>query len=59
MNPLATIATLALVALGLMAWACWRARRRAHDWRDDWCTFDCWAPDGQQGPCRDCPGRRG
>lgn len=58
MSPLATIATLALVALGLMAWAAWSARRRARDWREDWCTFDCWAEDGQQGPCRDCAGRR-
>lgn len=60
MNPLIIIAALACIALGGMAIACLEARFKAyeHDWREDWCTFDCWAPDGQQGPCRDCAGRR-
>lgn len=67
MNPLTAIAALALAAFGLMAWACWRARRRAlrvaelempHDWREDWCVPECMAAHEQDGPCLDCPARR-
>lgn len=67
MNQLTTIAALALVAFGLMAYACWRARRRAlrvaelekpRDWREDWCVPECMAAHEQDGPCLDCPARR-
>ena len=62
MNPLTTIA-----ALALMAWACWRARRRAlriaelekpRDWRETWCCPECYADHRQKGPCLDCAARR-
>lgn len=58
MSELFIILALAAVVVGLCAYAAWSARRRARDWREDWCTFDCWAEDGQQGPCKDCSGRR-
>lgn len=67
MNPLTTIAALALAAFGLMAYACWRARRRAlrvaelekpRDWREEWCCPECYADHKQGGPCADCPARR-
>lgn len=64
MNPLTAIAALALAAFGLMAWACWRARRRAlrvekpRDWREDWCCPECYADHRQTGPCLDCAARR-
>ena len=64
MNPLTTIAALALVAFGLMAWACWRARCRAlrgekpRDWRDKWCCPECMAAHDQTEPCADCLARR-
>ena len=67
MNPLTTIAALALAAFGLMAFACWRARRRAlrvaelekpRDWREEWCCPECYADHRQQGPCLDCAARR-
>lgn len=67
MNPLTTIAALALTAFGLMAWACWRARRMAlriaelekpRDWREDWCVPECMAAHDQTEPCGDCPARR-
>ena len=51
-----TGAVLALFA-ELVAWPYWQARRPT-DWRDDWCSWDCWAPDGQDGPCEDCPWTR-
>jgi len=64
MNPLTTIAALALTAFGLMAWACWRARRRAlrvekpRDWREEWCCPECMAAHDQTEPCADCQARR-
>lgn len=59
MNPLTTIAALALVAFGLMAYACWRARRRAErDWRETWCCPECYAAHDQKEPCGDCLARR-
>lgn len=57
MNPKAVIATLVIIVICAIAYGCWEARHRERDWREDWCTFDCWAPDGQQGPCKDCPAR--
>lgn len=57
-------AALVLAAFGLMAWACWRARRRAlrvekpRDWRETWCVPECMAAHEQDGPCLDCPARR-
>lgn len=59
MNPLTTIAALACVAFGGMAWACHDARRSAErDWREDWCCPECYAAHEQDGPCGDCPARR-
>lgn len=29
------------------------------DWRSEHCCLECWAPDGQEKPCEDCPARRG
>lgn len=67
MNPLTTIAALALAAFGLMSYACWQARRKAlrvaelekpRDWREDWCVPECYADHRQTGPCLDCPARR-
>lgn len=59
MNPLTTIAALALAAFGLMTWACWRAKRRAErDWREEWCCPECMAAHDQKEPCGDCPARR-
>lgn len=61
MTPLAAIAALAAIVLLAIAIACgeaWLRAKRGRDWREDWCTFDCWAEDGQQGPCKDCSGRR-
>ena len=48
----------AWVLVGLFALALSRAADD-DDWRDGWCTWDCWAPDGQRGPCEDCPWARG
>lgn len=67
MNPLTIIVALACVAFCAMAWACWRARRKAlrvaelekpHDWREDWCCPECYADHRQTGPCLDCAARR-
>ena len=58
MNPLLIILALAAVVVGLCAYAAWSARRRARDWREDWCVPECYAAHGQQGPCKDCPARR-
>lgn len=63
MTELLIIAALAVVVVGLCAYAAWSARRveeleRPRDWRETWCCLECWAPDGQRGPCRDCAGRR-
>ena len=34
-------------------------RNRPRDWREGWCLpIECWAPDDQEGPCDECPGRR-
>lgn len=48
----ATAAVLALFA-ELVLWPMWQAER--DDWRDEWCVPECWAPDGQERPCDDCP----
>ena len=59
MTELLIILALTAVVVGLCAYAAWAARRKAErDWREDWCTFDCWAEDGQESPCKDCAGRR-
>ena len=58
MSDLLIILALAAVVVGLCAYAAWSARRRARDWREDWCVPECWADHRQQGPCRDCPARR-
>lgn len=58
MTELFIILALAAVVVGLCAYAAWSARRRAHDWREDWCVPECYADHRQQGPCKDCPARR-
>ena len=58
MTDLLIIAVLAAVVVGLCAYAALSARRRAHDWRIDWCVPECYADHRQQGPCADCPARR-
>ena len=46
-------ALLALLALSV-AWAA----DEPDDWRDEWCSLECWAPDGQAGPCAECQRRK-
>ncbi len=64
MSEITVIAALAFGVFCCVAYGCWDADLRArfadteHDWRDEWCCLECWAPDGQDGPCRDCAGRR-
>lgn len=58
MNPKAVIAALVIIVIALVAIACLQARRRAHDWREDWCVPECYADHKQEGPCEDCPARR-
>ena len=28
------------------------------DWRNGWCSLECWADEGQCGPCRECLAHR-
>ena len=53
------IAALACVWLTIVWWAeprvsAWLDK----DWRNGWCCLECWADEGQCGPCRDCPALR-
>lgn len=58
MNPKVVIAALVIIVIALVILACWQARRRAHDWREDWCCSECYADHEQEGPCLDCPARK-
>ena len=48
---------MAVVICALFAWGLVRCADD-DDWRDEWCSLECWAEDGQCGPCEDCPARR-
>ena len=58
MNPKVVIAALVIIVIALVILACWQARHRAHDWREDWCCPECYADHKQDGPCLDCPARK-
>ena len=46
-----------VVIAALYAWALARCADD-DDWREDWCSTECMADEGQAGPCADCPRRR-
>ena len=48
---------MAVVICALFAWGLVRCADD-DDWRDEWCSLECWAEEGQCGPCEDCPARR-
>ena len=48
----AAIVIAALYALALARCA------KDDDWRSEWCSLECWAPDGQERPCEGCLRRR-
>lgn len=58
MNPKAVIAILVIIVIALVILACWQARCRAHDWREDWCCLECYAAHDQKEPCLDCAARK-
>ena len=58
MNPKVVIAALVIIVIALVILACWQARRKEHDWREDWCCTECYAAHDQKEPCGDCPARR-
>ena len=58
MNPKTMIAILVIIVICAVILACWQARRRPHDWREDWCCPECYAAHDQKEPCMDCPARK-
>ena len=58
MNPKVVIAALVIIVIALVILACWQARRKEHDWREDWCCTECYAAHDQKEPCMDCSARK-
>ena len=48
----------AWMLMALLAWGLVWAADEPEDWRSEWCSLECWAPDGQEQPCAGCLRRR-
>lgn len=58
MNPKVVIAALVIIVICAVILACWQARRKSRDWREDWCCPECYAAHDQTEPCLDCAARK-